>query len=180
MTIWCFPDNTVLCNFAIVNRLDILEKTLANRGRWTEAVANELRESSKVIPALAAVPRDGWLRDPIELVGEPVIRRVDVIRRTVFGGLASEPLRHLGEAQTLFLIQNDQAFRASIWITDDREAGDYARRQGIVTRDTVGVMKEGVADAILTAHEAYSVLGLIVKCGRHLRGLPQRPGDLLR
>lgn len=130
MTVWCFPDNTVLCNFAVVNRLDILEKTLANRGRWTEAVANESRESSKVLSALAAVAREGWLRDPIELVGESVIRRVDVIRRTVFGGLSSEPLRHLGEAQTLFLIQNDPSFRESIWIIDDREAGDYAAARG--------------------------------------------------
>ena len=43
MTIWSFPDNNVLCSFAIVRRLEILEKTLAGRGRWTEAVANEAR-----------------------------------------------------------------------------------------------------------------------------------------
>jgi hypothetical protein len=31
--------NTLLCNFAAVNQLDLLETVLLGRGRWTEAVA---------------------------------------------------------------------------------------------------------------------------------------------
>ena len=31
-----FPDNTVLCNFAAVERLDLLRDWLRGRGRWTE------------------------------------------------------------------------------------------------------------------------------------------------
>ena len=34
-----FPDNTVLCNFGTVGRLDLLRKVLDGCGRWTEAVA---------------------------------------------------------------------------------------------------------------------------------------------
>lgn len=41
MTDHLFPDNTVLCNFAAVNRLDLLKSVLSGRGRWTEAVAYE-------------------------------------------------------------------------------------------------------------------------------------------
>lgn len=33
-----FPDNTVLCNFAAIERLDLLIGWLRGRGRWTEAV----------------------------------------------------------------------------------------------------------------------------------------------
>ncbi|MGH3277686.1 MAG: hypothetical protein ACRDNW_00920 [Trebonia sp.] len=42
MTEHLFPDNTVLCNFAAVNRLDLLKSVLGGRGRWTEAVAYEV------------------------------------------------------------------------------------------------------------------------------------------
>jgi len=34
-----FPDNTVLCNFAAVDRLDLLQAVLNGRGRWTPTVA---------------------------------------------------------------------------------------------------------------------------------------------
>ncbi|GAA2490405.1 hypothetical protein GCM10010406_28160 [Streptomyces thermolineatus] len=43
MRTWWFPDNTVLCNFAAVDRLPLLEKVLDGRGRWTQAVAHEAR-----------------------------------------------------------------------------------------------------------------------------------------
>ena len=48
MTEFLFPDNTVLCNFAAVNRLDLLNSVLNGRGRWTEAVAYETRRSTEI------------------------------------------------------------------------------------------------------------------------------------
>ena len=52
-----FPDNTVLCNFASVNRLELLEGWLRGRGRWTAAVAYEVGRSTTVLPALASIGR---------------------------------------------------------------------------------------------------------------------------
>ena len=68
MTEFLFPDNTVLCNFAAVDRLDLL-KVGARRAaaRWTEAVAYEARRSAQVLPALPGFVGAGWLDEPIEI-----------------------------------------------------------------------------------------------------------------
>jgi predicted nucleic acid-binding protein len=175
---WWFPDNTVLCSFAAVRRLDILEKTLADRGRWTEAVAHEANQSAQVLPGLSPVLHDGWLGDPIEIDEIHEVRAVDVIRRTVFGGQTAEPRKHLGEAQTLYLLQNRTEFRSSVWITDDREAYTYAKRQGILTKDTVGVMRHAVADGVVTAEEGLRLLHGMMAADRFLLSMPHRPDDL--
>ncbi|WP_330237490.1 hypothetical protein [Streptomyces sp. NBC_00525] len=61
MTRWCFPDNTVLCNFASIDRLDLLRTVLDGRGRRTEAVAYEARSSALAAhPRLADVLLEGW------------------------------------------------------------------------------------------------------------------------
>lgn len=54
-----FPDNTVLCNFAAVSRLDLLERILLGRGRWSEAVAYEAGRSSAYLPDLKTLPVAG-------------------------------------------------------------------------------------------------------------------------
>ncbi|MGA5060184.1 hypothetical protein ACPB99_22455 [Streptomyces pseudogriseolus] len=100
-----FPDNTVLCNFGTVGRLDLLRKVLDGCGRWTEAVAEEARRSAAYVRDLARLEAEGWLGEPIELCTDAEIALADRLRRAVFGGLPTEPLRHLGEAETLALIQ---------------------------------------------------------------------------
>ena len=49
-----FPDNTVLINFAIINRMDLLEKLANGNGQWCATVAGECSESAKY-PGLAAL-----------------------------------------------------------------------------------------------------------------------------
>jgi hypothetical protein len=39
MTLYWFPDNTVLCNFAAVDGLALLEQILRGRGRWRVPVS---------------------------------------------------------------------------------------------------------------------------------------------
>jgi predicted nucleic acid-binding protein len=180
VSLWWFPDNTVLCNFAAVARLDVLERTLANQGRWVEAVAHEARRSANVLPALKEVFRDGWLGEPIEIDGEDEVLRVDVIRRAVFGGPGAEPLKHLGEAQTLYLLQNRDEFRGSVWVTDDREAYEYAKRQGLIAKDTVAILCHAIADAIVTNEEAFGLLQAMLSANRVLHDPPSRAVDLLR
>ena len=60
-----FPDNTVLCNFGTVGRLDLLRKVLDGCGRWTEAVAEEARRSAAYVRDLTRLPTEGWLGEPI-------------------------------------------------------------------------------------------------------------------
>ncbi|MCG0285537.1 hypothetical protein [Streptomyces sp. PSAA01] len=176
--IWWFPDNTVLCNFAAVDRLSLLEKVLDSRGRWTQAVAYEATRSARHLPRLRTVLADGWLGRPIEIDDPHETELVDRLRRLVFAGDPRRPLQHLGEAETLTLIQNRPEFAGSVWITDDGEAGRFARRKGITVLDTVDIVRAAVAEELVVAHEGHRLLHAMTEQGRHLRGIPPSPEDL--
>ncbi|GAA1289934.1 hypothetical protein Psi02_16340 [Planotetraspora silvatica] len=177
MTWYWFPDNTVLCNFACVDSLPLLEKTLRGRGRWTEAIAFEAAQSSRVYPGLGAIAGGNWLGDPIEIDDPEENRQIERVRRAVFGGSPRQPLKHLGEAQTCHVILNWAEFTGSHWITDDRDAQEYARAQGITTRDTMDLMSEAVADGCCTGDDGFRLLHQMWQEGRHLR-VPRHPSDL--
>jgi predicted nucleic acid-binding protein len=179
MTEYLFPDTTVLCNFASVDRLDLLRSVLNGRGRWTAAVAYEVTRSSRVLPPLADVASDGWLGEPVEVDAEPDIVRVNQLRRAVFGGTDDQPLQHLGEAETCFVIRDWAAFAGSWWISDDRESLRFARFQGITTRETVDVVSIAVVNGDVTAEEGFELLKGMADHGRSLR-LPRTAADLHR
>lgn len=179
MTEFLFPDNTVLCNFAAVERLDLLKSVLAGRGRWVEAVAFEAGRSARIHPCLRSVLDSGWLDDPIEVVEESDIRAIERIRRAVFGGTDRLPLQHLGEAQTCHVILNWSEFSGSWWISDDGEALRYARFREITTRETIDLVEIAVAYGDIEAGEAYELMLAMRDAGRHLR-LPRSAADLCR
>jgi hypothetical protein len=174
-----FPDNTVLCNFAAVDRLDLLKAVLDGRGRWTEAVAYEATRSAGVLPALRTLAESGWLDEPIEISDESDVRQVELIRRAVFGGTEGTPLRHLGEAQTCHVILRWAAFAGSWWISDDREALRYARFQGITTRETIDLVNIAVVNGDIAACDAYELMLAMANSGRFLT-LPSSAEDLRR
>ncbi|MGP3979585.1 hypothetical protein [Streptomyces sp. KR80] len=176
---WWFPDNTVLCNFAAVQRVDLLEKILDSRGRWTEAVALEARRSARHLPAMTTVFTGGWLGDPVEISHAADVRRVETVRRAVFGGSRSRPLQHLGEAQTCHVIERWDEFHGSRWITDDRDAFRYAVRRGIAALQTMDLVRIGVRRGLLSSADGYRLLTDMVGTGRYLHRLPAAPEDLL-
>ncbi|WP_341729326.1 hypothetical protein [Brooklawnia sp.] len=171
-----FPDNTVLCNFAAVYRLDLLKDWLRGRGRWCEAVAYEAARSAAVLTQLATIAADGWLGEPIE-VDEHQAVAVDRIRRVVMGGDPTRPLQHLGEAQTCHVIQTVADFAGSWWVSDDRDALEYARHHGIRTYRTFEVMCMIVADGELQAARAFQLMRDMQAADRQLF-VPDSPRDL--
>jgi len=177
MTEYLFPDNTVLCNFAAVNRLDVIKSVFGGRGRWTEAVAYEASRSASKLPALRGLPAEGWLDEPIEITSESDIRKINNIRRAVFGGTDDNPLKHLGEAQTCYVIKNWAEFAGSWWISDDGEALRYAKFQGITTRETIDVVSIAVTDGDIGARDAFDLMQQMADCDRQLR-LPKSPEEL--
>ena len=179
MTNFLFPDNTVLCNFAAVDRLDLLKAVLDGQGRWTEAVADEARRSAQVLPALGGFAGSGWLDEPIEIVDNSDILAIERIRRAVFGGTEDKPRQHLGEAQTCYVILNRAGFAGSWWISDDREALRYARFQGITTRETIDLINIAVVNGDIAARDGFDLLMKMADSGRFLR-LPSSVEDLRR
>ncbi|MCK9925126.1 hypothetical protein MXD61_25200 [Frankia sp. AgPm24] len=174
-----FPDNTVLCNFAAVDGLDLLKSVLGGRGRWTEAVAYEASRSAAKLPSLLRLPLEGWLDEPIEITDPADMQRIARIRRAVFGGMDDQPLKHLGEAQTCYVIKNWASFAGSWWISDDREAIRHAKFQNIITRETIDIVSIAVADGEIDAAEAFSLMQQMAASDRHLR-LPKSVDDFRR
>ncbi len=174
-----FPDNTVLCNFAAVHRLDLLQGFLRDRGRWTEAVAHEARQSVRYLPGLATIDSGGWLGEPVQIDDPDAVARVEHLRRDVFGGSSTEPLKHLGEAQTCYLVREVRLWKGAWWVSDDRDAVEFARGQGITTLETVDVVRHLVADGDVSTSSAFDIMRSMVGAGRHLR-MPQKAADLSR
>lgn len=166
---YLFPDNTVLCNFAAVQRMDLLQTILNGRGRWTSAVAGEAETSARYLPALRTVAFDGWMGDPIEITEDADILRVNLIRRAVFGGTDSKPLQHLGEAETCHFMRTRPEFASSWWITDDREALRYAKRQGISSYETIDIVSMAVNDGDIGAAAAFALMEQMTSQGRSVR-----------
>lgn len=179
MTLFLFPDNTVLCNFAAVNSLALLKSVLDGRGRWTEAVAYEANQSAQFLPGLRTLTADSWLGEAIEVSEASDVQQINRIRRAVFGGTDDQPLKHLGEAQTCHVILNWDEFAGSWWITDDKEALRYARFQGITTRETVDLVSMAVTDGHIAANDAFRLMQSMTRQGRHLR-LPASAAALMR
>ncbi|MFE0628861.1 hypothetical protein ACFW3D_18095 [Streptomyces sp. NPDC058864] len=179
MTTWWFPDNTVLCNFAAVDRMLLLEKVLDGRGRWTQAVAWEAARSARFLPRLAGLAEAGWLGEPVEITDGAELREVDRLRRAVFGGSSHLPTKHLGEAETCVLITRRREFRGAVWITDDRSARDFARRRGITTKETFDLVRDACAGGLVPAAEGHRLLEAMVASGRHLHRVSREPSDLM-
>lgn len=175
-----FLDNTVLCNFGAISRLDILRDWLGGRGRWTEAVAEEARRSAGHLAGMASLHDDGWLGEPLVIEGDEPVDQVERMRRHVFGGPSTQPLKHLGEAQTLWVMKHDATYREARWVSDDLDALEFARYQGFLAYDTCDVMRMVVADGDLTATLAFSVLTAMCDAGRDGVRLPDRAADLDR
>ena len=179
MSTFLFPDNTVLCNFAAVDRLDLLRAVLNGRGRWTAAVAYEAERSARSLPSLATVEPEGWLGEPIEIAEQRDQQRVNQVRRAVFGGTESQPLKHLGEAETCYIIKEWSTLAGSWWLSDDHEALRYATFQGITTCETIDVVSMAVVNGEIAEQQAFDLMILMSDKGRSLR-LPGSVSELRR
>jgi hypothetical protein len=127
-----FPDNTVLVNFAIINRMDLLGRLVRDNGRWCATAARECERSADVA-GLAA------LDDAREIFGDPLFPdqaelQDTVIIRDELAGPGDSRYQHLGEAETLAIVTRRGL--TCFFATDDREAARLAAKKNIPTADT--------------------------------------------
>jgi predicted nucleic acid-binding protein len=165
VTILMFPDNTVLINFAIINRMDLLERLANGNGQWCATVAAECAESAKR-PELAAL--DG----AEEIFGEPLFpdeaEHQDVlVLRDQLAGPGDLPTQHLGEAETLAIIVRRKL--PCFFATDDRGAARLAAKNGIGVADTWRLLKVAHRKDWL---DADTLWGYVLTLERHERGTP--------
>ena len=165
-------DNTVLCNFAAVGRLDLLEVILDGRGRLTAAVNQEMKRSVARVPGLVGAVSAPWLGEPL-LVGEDH-GNVKVWRQGRLAGTKNDPLAHLGEAESCHVLEKWPELRDAWFATDDRRAVLVARKQGIVVGLTSDLLAMAARRHLITPSQALDLIVDMEQEGRH----PRRPGSV--
>lgn len=161
-------DTCSLVNFAAVNRMDVVEAALRRRARWTQAVEHEVRCMANRYPPLTTMLTDKWFGNAIELDTDADYEEVNRIRMAL-GGVTANPLRHLGEAESIRAIQSRAELSGSILLTDDVSAGDFARRRGLVVWDTCLLLADAFSMAEVGCPEAYEVLLKMRQADRSVR-----------
>jgi predicted nucleic acid-binding protein len=129
-----FPDNTVLINFAIIGRVDLLEKLANGNGRWCLSVSQECAKSACVngLEALAGVR--GFLGDPLEPTPAELLNTR--VLRDSMAAPGDRPTKHLGEAETIAIVTSRELQSMAIFISDDSGALIHAKAHGIRIADT--------------------------------------------
>jgi predicted nucleic acid-binding protein len=172
VTVLVFPDNTVLINFAIINRMDLLSRLANGNGRWCATVATECAESAR-LAELAAL--DGAR----EIFGEPLFpdaaEHQDVrVLRDELAGPGDHPSKHLGEAETLAIIVRRQL--VCIFVTDDRDAARLASMKGVQGVDTWVLLRVAHVKGWL---DGDTLWGYVQTLQRQGRGAPPGVRDRL-
>lgn len=173
-----FPDNSAIVSFSKANQLAVLEAYLGGKGKVVEAVSAEIKSSVAHTPNLWTLDQQVWFGDPIEISGKDKVQRIEGIRVAVFGGTKAKPREHLGESQTLFLLQ-EKEFKDSVWITEDRDAYRFARRQRVVARDIFGMLSDMVGSREITSEQAFQICENILEADRGLLRPPRTHRDFL-
>lgn len=116
-----FPDNTVLINFTLIERIDLLEIILNGRGNWVGAVHAECERSCDVADL-------SGMRDVFEFMNAPLIaetvERVDA--RAIQSQLrtpSDPPSKSYGEAETIAVLSRRRI--DAVFLTDDNDAIAY-------------------------------------------------------
>jgi predicted nucleic acid-binding protein len=132
------PDNTVLVNFALIHRMDLLGDLLANKGSWCLSVARECARSA------AADPKFADMNDAATIFGTPLVpdraELVDTQTLRVSMAAPGEPVtQHLGEAETVAIISRRRI--DGCFLTDDRGARTLAVHHGITVVSTWDLLR---------------------------------------
>ena len=156
-------------NFAAIDRMPLFETALRARGRWTQAVEGEIHRSSNSLEfrSLKALTTGHWLDEAVELDSDGDLEAVDQIRAAL-GGVASEPLKHLGEAESIRAIEVRAELRGAIFLTDDGDARYIAEHHGITVKDTRWLVEDAWQMGDIRCPEPYEILVAMWQAGRNV------------
>jgi predicted nucleic acid-binding protein len=164
VAILLFPDNTVLINFALISRMDVLSRLANGNGRWCATVALECAESAKR-PGLAV------LHSAEEIFGAPLypdaLEHQGVrVMRDELAAPGDHARQHLGEAETLAIIIHRGLAASCFFVTDDRGAAGLAHRHGVQAVDTWKLLKVAYKKGWLDADTLWGYVQTLRAQGR--------------
>lgn len=159
-----FPDNTVLVNFAHLNRIALLGVIFPNNN-WCATVRTECANSADATgladlhnaPAVFGAP---LYPEGAEHVDTRVIREA-------MTSPGDGPHKHLGEAETIAIVSRRRI--DAVFVTDDRSATEAALKDGIRVITTWQVLKFAYKAGHLTADEVWDDCHTL---SRNRRGWP--------
>jgi|YNPMSStandDraft_1061717.scaffolds.fasta_scaffold77520_2 predicted nucleic acid-binding protein len=138
---------TVLSNFALVGRLDLLQTAVGGRAATTEAVIQEFNAGI----ALGYFPQ-------VSLEWLPVLPLSPEEQATY---QQIHPRLGAGEASCLAVAHH----RGLKVATDDGDSRRYAQRTGIAISGTLGILVQLVRSNILTLQEGNAILAAMIQQG---------------
>lgn len=159
-----FPDNTVLINFTIVGRLDLLEELANGNGRWCLSVSHECARSARIdgLEALKGV-RD-FLGDPLQPT--PVELLNTRVLRDSMASPGEAATKHLGEAETITIITSRGMRPTAVFVTDDASALGLAAQQGMKVADTWDLLNLAERVGKISAEEHLQYVATLKAGGR--------------
>jgi len=167
MTYFLFPDNTVLINFALIARMDLLNRLVNGRGQWVQSIATECARSAQ-IPGLDALA-DAW-----DIFGEPPLpdgaenQNIQVLRIEL--ARPGDPFdKNLGEAETLAIMINRNMY-SSLFVTDDGGAAELAKARSLRVLSTCDLLKMAFKVNFIDTDTAW---GYIQVLRQNKRALPR-------
>ena len=180
-----FPDNTVLINMALLERVELLERLVQQRGRWCASIEREWCASRDVLRLQRmdqAVRRVCGDRPIIPDRGDHVEIQDLAVRMRAPGDVRT---KNLGEAETIVIIRRRAEYDGAIFLTDDRQARRFAEAETSIDRclGTVDLLAYFEAAGWMTRDEVYEGLGALRDQGRYVwptdRGVYDRLADAL-
>lgn len=167
----------MLCNFAAVQRMELLEEFLGGAGRWVQAIEAETMKSRDFHPALQDAVAGNWFGAAIDLDQGNEAELVEQFRQTHMFGDPSLPFEHLGESETYVLLKHRPEFSNASFLTDDHDAFRISANFGIRVQDTFDIVTALVGRVSLSGEEGVSLLQDMELAGRNLRRVPSRASD---
>jgi predicted nucleic acid-binding protein len=141
-------DNTVLSNFAHIERPELLHQAFADLAT-TPAVMTELATGEQ----LGRVPAVDWSWLSMVTLTAEEQTRVDTLHETL----------GLGEAECIAVAKE----RGELVLTDDRDARKVARSLDVAVSGTLGALMNLVRQGILTIAKADELLETMKQHGYH-------------
>jgi predicted nucleic acid-binding protein len=147
-----FPDNTVLVNFAYINRMELLRQLTNGNGRWCATIAQECARSAQItgleaLKQASAIFGSPLRPSPAELVDTYLLR-------DQMAGPADGRYAHLGEAETITIISARGL--SGFLVTDDKNAASAARVAKIPVIDTWYLIRTAVKVEALSTADAWA------------------------
>lgn len=159
-----FIDTNTLASFALTKRLDLLRRCVeGHQPHWTEAVHDEVTAGSNRIETL-------FMEDVLQLtwIGEywsPSLTDQTELQHLIValnGGYTGTS--HHGEAESILAAMKLNGR----FVTDDREAYEFAKLKGLVCYDSVAILQEGISLGSTTADEAWAAVESMLDAGRKI------------